>query len=264
MNFSTSLGKPWQVTDDRILYDYEEIKFEEIMAIKIIKEPSKLTPGIVGLVAFGKNYSLPFGIKQNDAAQELVKRINHSIITIEVKRENTPVRSREDIMKDIKELPKGTFSYNEKDFAELPNVLYYDEKIMAMTSGFTNGSTWLIVCTNKRVLFLDKGLMYGLKQIEIPLTSINGIASSKGIAFGKIAITDGAKTTMLNNVPNSTILYFTNTVNEQMNIIRHNQISNNIQQISPADEILKYKKLFDDGIITQDQFEKKKNELLQL
>lgn len=37
-----------------------------------------------------------------------------------------------------------------------------------------------------------------------------------------------------------------------------------VNQKSSADEILKYKQLFDDGIITEEQFEKKKNELLNL
>lgn len=35
-----------------------------------------------------------------------------------------------------------------------------------------------------------------------------------------------------------------------------------VNQLSSADEILKFKKLLDDGIITQEEFNKKKNELL--
>lgn len=40
-------------------------------------------------------------------------------------------------------------------------------------------------------------------------------------------------------------------------------ISNSNCNISSADEILKYKKLLDQGIITQEEFERKKNKLLQ-
>ena len=39
--------------------------------------------------------------------------------------------------------------------------------------------------------------------------------------------------------------------------------ANVIQQTSSADEILKYKKLMDDGIITKEEFEEKKKKLLQ-
>ena len=38
----------------------------------------------------------------------------------------------------------------------------------------------------------------------------------------------------------------------------------NQKAASPADEILKYKELLDQGIITQEEFDKKKKELLQL
>lgn len=54
-----------------------------------------------------------------------------------------------------------------KEIAELPSILRLDEEIKAMTSGLTEGNTWLIVCTNKRVLMLDKGMIYGLKLIDM-------------------------------------------------------------------------------------------------
>jgi predicted Zn-dependent peptidase len=37
-----------------------------------------------------------------------------------------------------------------------------------------------------------------------------------------------------------------------------------INQSSPADEIRKYKELLDDGVITQEEFEQKKKQLLGL
>jgi len=40
--------------------------------------------------------------------------------------------------------------------------------------------------------------------------------------------------------------------------------SNTIQQLSPADEILKYKNLLDLGVITEEEFQAKKKDLLNL
>ena len=40
--------------------------------------------------------------------------------------------------------------------------------------------------------------------------------------------------------------------------------SNTIQQLSPADEILKYKSLLDLGVITEEEFQTKKKDLLNL
>ncbi len=61
----------------------------------------------------------------------------------------------------------------------------------------------------------------------------------------------------------------TNTSNTQMEEI-HNYIDKQIEQLkninsslSTADEILKFKNLLDMGIINQEEFERKKNELLK-
>ena len=49
-----------------------------------------------------------------------------------------------------------------KEIKYLPDVMDPDdETIMAITSGFMDGNTWLVVCTNRRILFIDKGLIFG-------------------------------------------------------------------------------------------------------
>ena len=54
----------------------------------------------------------------------------------------------------------------------------------------------------------------------------------------------------------------TNSLNEQLNR-NENTVSQNTVT-SSADEIVKFKKLADDGIITQEEFEAKKKQLLDL
>ena len=54
----------------------------------------------------------------------------------------------------------------------------------------------------------------------------------------------------------------TNSLNEQLNR-NENTVSQNTVT-SSADEIVKLKKLADDGIITQEEFEAKKKQLLDL
>lgn len=54
------------------------------------------------------------------------------------------------------------------------------------------------------------------------------------------------------------------TIQEQ---IEKNEVKANVNQsqpISAADEIMKFKQLLDNGIINQDEFDKKKNELLNI
>lgn len=50
----------------------------------------------------------------------------------------------------------------------------------------------------------------------------------------------------------------------QLSIMTDSASNNNMALISPADEIMKYKKLLDDNIITKEEFEAKKKQLLKL
>ena len=75
-----------------------------------------------------------------------------------------------------------------KEIRYLPEVLDSDEKIVGLTSGVLKGTTWLIVCTDRRVIFLDKGFLYGFKQTEIPLDSISSVTQETGLMFGSITV----------------------------------------------------------------------------
>ncbi|WP_370543077.1 PH domain-containing protein [Geomicrobium sp. JCM 19055] len=48
-------------------------------------------------------------------------------------------------------------------------MLHDNEVVNYATSGFLEGNTWLVVSTNQRVIFIDKGMVYGIKQKEILL-----------------------------------------------------------------------------------------------
>jgi hypothetical protein len=76
------------------------------------------------------------------------------------------------------------FTWKERGY--LHNVMASGEKIFAMTSGFLEGNTWLVTVTDKRVLFLNKGLVYGLKQMELSLSHISSVAYKTGLIFGRI------------------------------------------------------------------------------
>ena len=77
-----------------------------------------------------------------------------------------------------------------------------------------DGNTWLITLTDRRVIFLDKGMLYGLKQTTIDLDKVNSISSSTGLLLGKISIEDGASSKLIENVGKKTVKNFTNKVQD--------------------------------------------------
>lgn len=86
--------------------------------------------------------------------------------------------------------------FTSKEIRYLPQVLVEGEVIHGITSGFYESKTWIIVITNMRLVFLDKGMLFGLKQVDMPLSQIDSISHKTGLLFGeiKVATASGAKT----------------------------------------------------------------------
>jgi len=165
-------------------------------------------------------------------------------------------------LKDIKEmlLKSGSLILGtKKEVKELTNIINDDEIITYATSGVYDGHTWLVVSTNKRIIFLDKGMLFGVNQIEIPLSKVNAVKYKKGLFVGEIEIWDGASMFRVKSVLKKTLIPFINAVNNSIEEMKKTQ---NSPKLSVADEIMKFKRLLDEGAITQEEFDKKKKELL--
>jgi hypothetical protein len=173
------------------------------------------------------------------------------------------MRSLEDIQAEIKTLPTVDTWGTKKEVRELPKILSDNEHIKAICSGLLNGNTWLIVCTNKRVIFLDKGMIYGLKQMETPIEKINSIGHNEGLLMGEISIWDGASKMEIKNIAKATVLPFAKAVNEEIAAYKESLKPQNISvQSSTADELIKLKGLLDAGILTKEEFNAEKSKIL--
>lgn len=171
----------------------------------------------------------------------------------------------EEILSRIKELGNIDTFGTKKEIKELPNIMYQGETIEYMMSGLLNGNTWLITCTNKRVLFLDKGMFFGCKQLEIPLEKINSIQSTKGLLLGSISIWDGASQMKVDNVQKYSLQPFVNAVNNAKEALNQKSVNNVVKEEKKDDSLAQLEKLAelrDKGIITIEDFEAKKKQLL--
>ncbi|MAR56185.1 MAG: hypothetical protein CMM93_03285 [Rickettsiales bacterium] len=98
----------------------------------------------------------------------------------------------DDIKTQIKALPHKYVFYTRREIKYLPKIMTDDEEIKALTSGYLGTKTVLLVCTNRRLLFIDKGMFFGLKVKQLNLDRIQSIDSSYVIVFGSIRVWDGA------------------------------------------------------------------------
>ena len=118
------------------------------------------------------------------------------------------------VWSQIKSL-QHTYIFNtRKEIRYLPKVLNDNEQILALTSGLMKNRTWLAVCTNRRVLFLDRGMFFGLRQLQMNLDRIQAIDSSFGLFFGAIRVWDGAASMTISLVLKSSVAPFVKTVQD--------------------------------------------------
>lgn len=150
--------------------------------------------------------------------------------------------------------------FTKKELNHLPEILADGEQVLAFTSGLMNNNTWLIALTDKRIIFLDKGMIYGLKQTTIDLDKINSISGSTGIFFGKIAIEDAASQRVIDNVWKKTVVPFTNKVRDAIEARKAAPAATH--QDDMVTKLEKLAGLLEKGILTQDEFLAQKAKLL--
>lgn len=172
--------------------------------------------------------------------------------------------------KRIRSLPGADVFGTKKEVKHLQSILLEGEVVNAVSSGLMNDRTWLMASTNKRVLLVNKNMLVGMQQMEVPLNHINAITYTTGIVFSTIIITHGASSMKIEQVAKGSEKYFVEATNKA---IREYGVNVNIVNPQPtqqstsapfsaADEIRKFKELLDMGAITQEEFDAKKKQLL--
>jgi hypothetical protein len=154
--------------------------------------------------------------------------------------------------------------FTKRELNHLPGVLSEGEQVLAFTSGLMDGHTWLITLTDRRIIFLDKGMIFGLKQTSIDLDKVNAVSGETGMMLGKIAIEDGASQRVIKNVWKRTVVAFTNKVRDAMEARK--QALRQSHVATPADDVVskleRLAALHDRGILSADEFAQQKSRIL--
>ena len=120
-------------------------------------------------------------------------------------------------------------------------------------------STCSMTITDKRVY----GKTSFGKRVDLPLDSISAVATGmfKGLTVatssGKIQFFDIANQAEMYEILNTLLV-------ERQTKEKSNATTTIHQEVSQADELKKFKDLFDSGVITQEEFDAKKKQLLGL
>jgi hypothetical protein len=179
----------------------------------------------------------------------------------------------QEVKKQIAALPDRYVFYTHKEIRYLPKILNEGENILAITSGYLDSRTWLAVCTNRRVLLINRGMFFGLRQIQMNLDRIQSIDSSYTIFFGSIRLWDGANSVGINLVLKSSIAPFVKATQDAMDRYKRlmvhdigNAVSNvgrSVVAPSMIDELERLSKLKAAGHLSETEFAAAKIKLLE-
>ncbi|NDL62718.1 hypothetical protein GRH90_08120 [Enterobacteriales bacterium SAP-6] len=168
------------------------------------------------------------------------------------------------LAKLVGDMPFGT----KKEFYYLPAILADGETPLAVVSGLMGGNTWLITLTNYRIIFLDKGMVYGLKQVTLDLASVISVGGRTKMMIGSITLSTASQNYTIENVMKGAVTPFTNMVN----IARENhskqlamqQESSARPQYDVITQLEKLAALKERGILSDQEFSAQKEKILAM
>lgn len=157
----------------------------------------------------------------------------------------------------------GAF-FTKKERKYLPDVMDADEEVKAMTSGVMDGNTWLITVTNKRVLFLDKGMIAGLKQTDLLLDHITAVSSKTGLLLGEIHVATSGGSHQIKNIEKKYVPMVTNVLNDLLR--NKDSVASAASAVASEDDVIakleRLAKLKEQGVLTDEEFAAQKAALL--
>lgn len=159
--------------------------------------------------------------------------------------------------------------FGRKEIKELPNILWDDEVVEGMITGNYNSKLGALFATNKRLIFVDKGLLFGLKVEDFPYDKITSIQYETGILMGKITIFASGNKSELKDADKNLVRIFAETVRARIENKGKPAQSAQPAQVSPSlsmeDKIAqleRLQKLKEAGILTDSEFAEQKSKIL--
>jgi hypothetical protein len=204
------------------------------------------------------NPSVAFKLKKHSLAD-----INSILQEKEI--QNSEKNSRLDQIKSqIKALKLDNVSsfFGRKEINELPNILAPTETVDNIIQGTYNNGQGILVSTTRRLVFIDKGLLYGLKVEDFPLDKITSIQYETGLILGKVKIYTSGNIATIDNVEKSSSRKFAEFVRDKLSQPKENNATVNSQP-NVLDQLEKLAKLKENGILSEEEFNDHKKKLLE-
>lgn len=191
--------------------------------------------------------------------------------------ERMPIRTVQDMMMAASKYQHiGLVQIHELAFAEVLKLLRPDEEVLCAFTGSSaaRGNNSIlsfvsVVLTPDRLLI--GGQITGLVHVSYTAQSfnvenINAVSQTWSMIGGDLIIDTLGDDIRIGETSREIVNRIIVDLEAALHIIRQNKKAamGVVQQLSPADELKKYKELLDMGVLTQEEFDAKKRQLLGL
>ena len=160
--------------------------------------------------------------------------------------------------------------FSRREIQELPNILWDDELPEQCVTGKYHANSGILVATDRRMLFVDKGLLGQLKVDDFPYDKISSLESNRGILAGSIVIHTSGNWDCIDSIPKGQVDAFVAAQRKKVALWKNKaEVPPQTSRQSPSsigsviDELERLGKLRQQGILTQDEFEQAKARLIR-
>jgi len=172
----------------------------------------------------------------------------------------------EEIQKQISSLDSASRLLAFKEVKELPKILWEDERIEQIIQGMYNNGNGVLVATNKRLVFVDKGLMFGLKVEDFPYDKITSIQYETGMLMGEITIFASGNKAEIKYLDKARTRVFAEFVRARVTATSDHASVQKASAVPNADDVVskleRLAALKSQGILTEEEFLEQKRKIL--
>jgi hypothetical protein len=176
----------------------------------------------------------------------------------------------EEIKDQIEHLPGGKGFVGRKEVKQLPGILWEDERCENIIRGWYASGNGILVATNKRLVFVDKG-MVGLRVEDFPYDKITSIQYHLGFAGGTLTIFASGNKADIQHVPKDQCKAFGDFVRARITGVAQHASVAEAAEPSPAvatdDDVLhkleRLARLKEQGVLSDEEFQAQKQRILE-
>jgi hypothetical protein len=113
---------------------------------------------------------------------------------------NSPPIEVQKKLKEILQQTGGHLTLSSRALSDVEDAIYPGEQIFAIGEGVLNLDMWLILVTDRRILLLCRGLLFGFKSKTIELEKISAVTSESGRMMTTLIVKEGRFNHEISNI----------------------------------------------------------------